>query len=180
MSYPGLEWVGVQPGVIVDAYLRNQTIRGELPGHQGRPLDVPNNTLESFVILSNACSSSLHDPSLTTALGTVRLQKEHVLLVMPYDPPSSVRGLQAGWVSKQPVSVMIGVGPFTVSGSIHIAATGDSPSLEKILRNPSGRIFWPMNDATVASPHSADWSLEAAAIFVLYSQIAYVRLLPHS
>ena len=56
-------------GIVVDFYLRDQIIRGGLSASQGRPLDLLNNRLENFVVLSSALSKSLHVASEPTRLG---------------------------------------------------------------------------------------------------------------
>ena len=166
-------------GVTLELYLRDQVIRGELSAGQGRPLDVLNTAGEGYVILDNALAGSLHVDALPIRLGTVRVHREQILLVVPHDSSSRMAPLlRAGWVEKKRVRVMVGLGPLMTSGVFHVGSwEGDQFSVEHLARGQDGRIFLPATEATVRSVYDPSWSVECPSVFIPRPAISYLALL---
>ena len=106
----------------VELYLRDQVIRGELRTDPGkRAVDVLNESPSGVIALAEASTTSVHVKASRTRLGSVRVQRAQVLLVIPYDAsPLGPRQLRTAFVEKQPRQVAVGVGPFFVSGTTHV------------------------------------------------------------
>lgn len=167
-------------GVTVEVYLRDQVIRGELPDGQGRPLDQLNNARENYIILGNALSGSLHVDAPPMKLGTVRVQRDQILLVVPHDAPSMVAPrLRSGWVEKRRARVIVGLGPLAVTGSLHMGQWEGTTevTVEQIARSSDARAFLPATQATVASQYDPNWSIESGSVFLARAAIGYVCLL---
>ena len=158
----------------VELYLRDLIIRGELRTDSGRrAVDVLNESPSGVIALGEASSRSIHVRGRPTKLGAVRVQRGRVMLVIPYDAsPLGPRQIRAGFVEKQPRSVAVGVGPFFLTGTIHVGRY-DSPSVELAANDPGGRTFVPVTDARVTSQYDAEWWLEAGFVLVNRTAISY-------
>lgn len=166
--------------VIVDFYLRDQIIRGELSANQARPLDLLNNRLENVVILANALSKSLHVAAEPFRLGQTRLHKEQLLLAVPRDEPQPVAApIRGGWVEKRAARVMVGLGPLIVTGNLHFGQW-ESVTLDAIGRNADGRAFLPATEARISSLYFPEWAVEAPSVFLARAAMGYISLLSAS
>ena len=164
-------------GIVVDFYLRDQIIRGELSASQGRPLDLLNNRLENFVVLSSALSKSLHVASEPTRLGQTRLHKEHLLMAVPHDEGQGIASpIRGGWVEKREAQVMVGLGPLIVTGNLHFGQW-ESITVEAIGRNADGRAFLPATGVRVTSLYHPSWAVEAPSVFLSRAAMGYISLL---
>ena len=68
----------------VELYLRDQVIRGELRTDAGkRAVDALNESTSGVIVLGEARSTSIHVKGPPTRLGTVRIQRAQVLVVIP-------------------------------------------------------------------------------------------------
>jgi hypothetical protein len=163
----------------VELYLRDQIIRGELRIDAGkRAVDVLNESTSGVIALGEARSTSIHVKGSPTKLGAVRVQRSHVLLVIPYDaPPAGPRQLRAGFVEKQPRPVAVGVGPFFVTGTVHVGRY-DATSLEPAANDLGGRGFVPLTGAHVTSQRDAGWWLDVGFLLVNRTAIAYTATPP--
>jgi hypothetical protein len=162
---------------VVDFYLRDQVIRGDLTASQGRPLDLLNNRLDTFVILDSALLMSLHVGAEPVKLGPTRLHKDQLLLVVPHDQTNSTASPnRSGWVEKKSVRAVAGIGPLIVTGNFHIGQW-EAVSLEKLGRETDGRIFLPVTQAKITSLYHPAWAVEAGAAFVSRSALGYISLL---
>jgi hypothetical protein len=163
--------------VVVDFYLRDQIIRGELPTNQGRPLDILNNRLENFLILENAMSKSLHMAAEPFRLGQTRLHKEHLLLAVPRDEPRNLAApIRGGWVEKRFARVAVGLGPLVVSGNLHFGQW-ESVTPDAIGRNADGRAFLPATEARIRSLYLPDWAVEAPSALLARGAMGYISLM---
>ena len=158
----------------IELYLRDQVIRGELRTDANRrAVDVLNETSSGMIALGDARSTSAHVRGAPTKLGPARVQRAHVLLVIPYDAaPLGPRQLRSGFVEKQPRSVAVGVGPFFVTGTIHVGRY-DAPSTEPGANDPSGRTFVPLTDARLTSQYDVAWWLEVGFVLVNRTAIGF-------
>lgn len=162
-------------GVTVDCYLRDQIIRGELAGGRDRPLDQLNTSIEGFIILHNACLQNLRASVEPVQLGTTRVQKSQLLLVVPHDTQAVAPQLRPGWVRKARVRVVAGIGPLTVRGTFHVPPA-EHVSLEKIIRDSDGRAFLPMTRASITSLQYPDWSIEVPSAFLPRQEVCYISI----
>ena len=161
---------------VVDFYLRDQIIRGELSASQGRPLDLLNNKLENFVILGNALSKSLHAAGEPTRLGQTRLHKDQLLLAIPRDEPQTLAApIRGAWVEKRSARVQIGLGPLVVTGTLHFGQW-ESITLDAIGRNADGRAFLPATGARVTSLYHPSWVVEADSVLLARAAMGYISL----
>lgn len=164
--------------VIVDFYLRDQIIRGELSADSVRPLDLLNNRLENVVILVNALSKSLHVAAEPLRLGPTRLHKEQLLLAVPRDePPPVAAPIRGGWVEKRATRVMVGLGPLVVTGNLHFGQW-ESVTLDTIGRNADGRAFVPATEARITSLYYPDRVVAAPSVFLARAAMGYISLPP--
>ncbi|MCC7105127.1 MAG: hypothetical protein IT307_08295 [Chloroflexi bacterium] len=158
---------------IVDCYLREQIVRGELSDEKSRPLDVLNNALESYVILTNCSLWGHRSGTEPILLGMTRVQKSQILIVVPHDQQLAVpSALRHGWVRKQQVRVSAGVGPLIIAGYFHIP-TSETLSLARLLRDGDGRQFLPITDATITKLDSPAWQLQFDSVFVMRHALGF-------
>jgi hypothetical protein len=162
--------------VLVDLYLPDQMIRGDLQGLQGRPLDMLNWGLDGCVTLENGCTWSLHTAGGPMRLGTVRVQRDRVLVAIPHDDDRVVDpGIRLGYSEKRQVRVRVGVGPLTVTGDFHVGRM-ETISIEAIGRGADNRPFVPATRATVQSSLAERWSLESRVVLLARTKISFISL----
>ncbi len=157
---------------VIELYCRDQIIRGELPTDQGRPLDLLNSTLQRVLLLQNASVLSLYHDGEPMAVGAARVQKEQILLAIPYDAPKTPGKFRGGWVDKKPVRVVVGVGPLTVTGTLHFGKWDES-TLEMLGRDDDGRSFLPATEASITLLYRADWSIVRPTVLLSRAAIEY-------
>jgi hypothetical protein len=163
-------------GVVVDCYLREQIVRGEISDEKTRPLDVLNNPLESYVILTNCSLRSHRSGGEPISLGITRVQKSQVLIVVPHDQQLAVPpALRHGWVRKQQVRMTAGVGQLIISGYFH-SRTGETFSLARLLREGDNRVFLPITDATITTLDASDWQLQFDSVFVMRHALGFFAM----
>ena len=162
--------------VIVDFYLRDQIVRGELAAGQGRPLDLLNNKLDNFITLVSGLSRSLHAASEPTKLGQTRLHKDQLIMAIPHEERQALAApIRGGWVEKRLARVIVGLGPLVVSGNLHFGQW-ESVAPGAIWRNPDGRAFLPATEARVTSHYHPSWAVEAHSVFLARAAISYISL----
>ncbi len=187
--------------IVVELFLRDQVIRGELRDDSGRRVaDVPNESGRSIVTLADARARSVHGHAPLVRLGTVQVQRALVLFVVPHDAqPPGPRQFRAGFVKKRPRPAAVGVGPFVVSGIIHVGLY-DPPTLEVTANAPerrlvvplrqahssttmsassatAGRLFVPVTQAHVTSEYDPTWALDVDVVLVNRPLMSYSRSL---
>jgi hypothetical protein len=163
----------------LELYLDHQIIRGDLPMDDGqRPIDVLNTAKGGVIQLSDGWSVSLHAEAPPTRLGTVRVRRQNILVVIPRSkvqlPP---RVMRTGFVEKRPLRAEIGLGPFAVAGSFYV--TGHEPeTLASLEHDPGGRFFVPFTQARLRSQYSPRWKVDSDLMFVNRGAISYSYTLP--
>lgn len=160
---------------ILELYLRDLAIRGELRNESNRrAVDLLNETSASVIALTDAWLRSVHVQAPPSKLGAVRVLRSEVLFVIPHDAaPPGPRRLRSGFVEKRPRPATVGIGPFFISGTIHVGPY-DSPSIE-LTGNESGieRPFIPITRARVTSQYHPAWSLDAGVVLLNRTAVTY-------
>ena len=153
--------------ITLEVYLAHQVIRGNLRDDSGqRAIDVLNAAQRQIVTLSDAMAASMHAQAPPSKLAMVRIRRPQILLVVPQTvealPPRRVR---VGFVEKRPLSVGVGLGPFVVTGTIHVNPNEPNP-INSLEHDPSGRFFIPITQACLTSLYDPRWSLQAELVFM--------------
>ena len=159
----------------IELYLRDQIIRGELRNDSGRrAIDLLNESTSSVIELHDAWSGSLHIQALPARRGTVRVRRTEVLFAIPHDTArSGPRQLRSAYVEKRPLPAEVDLGPFFLSGTMHVGAY-DKASIE-LSANDAGKVaFIAVTGAHVTSAYDASWSLDAGIVLVNRPAISYV------
>jgi hypothetical protein len=160
----------------VELFLRDQIIHGELVTTQPRPLDQINSKLETFLLIENARAASLHVSSPPVRLGTVRVEKEQILLVVPHDSGVTVPGpIRGGWVQKRQLQAMIGLGPLWVKCDLFVSSH-DQVSLTTLGRARDGQLFLVASNASISSAYHPEWAMPASTVFLYRTAISYLAL----
>ena len=63
------------------------------------------------------------------------------------------------------MSVNVGMGPFVVTGAIHVNPSEPTP-ITSLEHDPSGRFFIPITQACLTSLYDPRWSLQAELVFM--------------
>jgi hypothetical protein len=153
--------------ITLEVYLAHQVIRGKLRDDSGlRAIDVLNAATSQIVTLTDAMTASMHAQAPPARIGVVRIRRPQILLVVPQTvealPP---RRFRVGFVEKKPLAVGVGLGPFVVSGTIHVSPNEPNP-ITGLEHDPSGRFFLPITQATLTSLYDPRWSLAAELMFL--------------
>jgi hypothetical protein len=160
--------------ITLELYLEHQVIRGEFKDEPGqRPIDLLNSVAGGMVQLADAWSASLHAEAPPVRLDTVRVKRSHVLLVIAQNTaPLPPRRFRVGFVEKRPVRAVVGLGPFTVAGTVHVG-THEQAALANLEYDASGRFFVPVTDAEVRSQYHPRWRIDSGLMFVNRGAISY-------
>ena len=152
---------------ILELYLRDLAIRGELRNESNRrAVDLLNEPSSGVIALSDAWFRSVHVQAPPSKIGAVRVIRAHVLFVIPHDTaPPGPRRLRSGYVEKRPRPAAVGVGPFFVTGTIHVGPY-DPPSIEATAHETGELPFVPITRARVTSQYHAGWALEAGVLLL--------------
>lgn len=161
----------------VGLYLPHQVISGDLAIETGQRLvDVLNGAEESLLVLANGVSRSLHTEAPPVALGTVRVQRAQVLLVIPAEArPLGLRHMRAGYVEKRPLRARVALGPLLLTATLHFGPR-EPASFEGFLYDAGARFFIPATEANVSSQYRSE-TLEAPLVFVNRAAVDYGSLL---
>jgi len=157
--------------VRVELYLRNRVIRGELATDGVRTLDRFNRH-DPAITLQDAQVASFHVAVRPRALGTVRVDKSQVLLVVPDDTDEQMT-LRGAWVPKKRVQAEAGVGPLDVRGTFHLGSSPKS-SLEQLLFGDEERIYIPVTNALVTCEYHQGWSAALPTVFLMRRVVEFI------
>lgn len=158
----------------LELYLRDQVIRGELKNETGRrAVDLLNEPAGGMIVLNDAWSGSTYAEGPPVKLGTVRVQRSHVLFAIPHDvAPQLPKQLRSNFVEKRPVPVAVGAGPFLIVGMMHVGRY-DLPSLDPGVNESKGRAFVPLTGAHLTSQHTPGQSLDVGVVLLNRTAISY-------
>jgi hypothetical protein len=153
--------------ITLEVYLAHQVIRGNLRDDSGqRAIDVLNAAQSQIVTLSDAMAASMHAQGPASKLAMVRIRRPQILLVVPQTVDVlPARRLRIGFVEKRPLNVSVGLGPFVVTGTIHVNPSEPTP-ITSLEHDPSGRFFIPITQACLTSLYDPRWSLQAELVFM--------------
>lgn len=166
------------PMVPVELLLRDQHIAGGLVVHDGRVLDRFNGTRDDSLIVHQATARSLHYLDEGRPIDSARVRKARILLAVPHDaPPTGPPARNKLWVERRPVAVELAVGPFVLSGTMHVSPR-EPLSLEELGRDDAGRAFIPITRATIRVLYGPDPLRDSPVVFALAAGIDALRLLP--
>ena len=165
----------------LELYLEHQIIRGEFKDEPGqRPIDLLNSASGGMIVLTDAWSASLHAEAPPVRLHSVRVKRASILLVVAQNTaPLPPRRFRVGFVEKRPVHSVVGLGPFTVSGMLHVA-THEHSSIANVEYDATGRFFIPVTGAEVRSQYHPRWRIEADLMLVNRGAIGYTCAVPTS
>jgi len=154
-------------------YLRDQVIRGRLRGESShRPVDVLNEASGGAITLDEASARGVHAAGSPIELGTVRVPRAQILFAIALEvAPQLPRQLRTGFVEKRPQPVTVGVGPFVVSGTIHVGRY-DSPTLEAS-GTDTGRGFVALTRARLTSQDDPEQPVDAIMVLLNRAAITY-------
>lgn len=163
----------------LELYLRDRVIRGDVKEEFGqRPIDLLNGARGGILVLNDAWSASLHASAPPSHLTRVRVQRSQILIAVPQDPaPLPARQFRLGYVEKRPVRSAVGLGPFTVTGAVHIGLHEQS-AVGSLEHDAGGRFFIPFTAAVLKSEYDPTWSLETELLFVNRAEITYTTPTP--
>ena len=153
--------------ITLEVYLQHQVIRGSLRDDSGhRSIDVLNGAQSQIITLNDAMAASLHAQAPPSKLGMVRIRRPQIQFVVPQTvealPP---RRFRVGFVEKRPLGVGIGVGPFVLTGTIHVKPNEPNPIIS-LEHDPGGRFFIPITKACLTSLYDPRWTLNAELVFL--------------
>ena len=165
--------------ITLELYLEHQIIRGSFGRYKDdsnfRPIDLLNYVTGEIIELTDAWSASLHVEAPPAWLDTVRVKRSQILLVVAQDTtPLPPRQLRITFVEKRPFRAVLGLGPFSVSGTLHLNPQ-EQESLAALEHDSSGRFFVPVTDATVRSQYHKRWQIAAQVMFVNHGAIGYTH-----
>ena len=87
------------------------------------------------------------------------------------------RQLRVAFVEKRPVRAVLGLGPFSVGGTLYVPKDrGDS--LSDLEHDPTGRYFLPITGATVRPQYHPSWLVNADVLLFNHAAMSYVHKLP--
>lgn len=153
--------------ITLEVYLDHQVVRGSLRDDSGhRAIDVLNGAQSQIITLTDALAASLHVQAPPSKLGVVRIRRPQILFVVPQAvealPP---RRFRVGFVEKRPLGVGVGLGPFVMTGTIHVNPNEPNP-ITSLEHDPGGRFFIPITQVSLTSLYDPRWSLKAELVFM--------------
>jgi len=168
--------------ITLELYLEHQIIRGSFGRFKDdssfRPIDLLNYVTGEIIELTDAWSASLHAEAPPVRLDTVRVKRAHILMVIAHDTaPLPPRQTRITYVEKRPFRAVLGLGPFSVAGTMHIPAN-EQESIATLEHDASGRFFVPITEAQVRSQYHTRWLVEAPVMFVNHAAISYTCSMP--
>ncbi|MGE3270126.1 MAG: hypothetical protein AB7P40_15345 [Chloroflexota bacterium] len=160
--------------ITLELYLAHQVIRGDMRDDSGqRTIDVLNAATSQVIALGDALAASIHVQAPPARLGAVRIRRPQILIIVPQTvealPPRRVR---VGYVEKRLLHVGFGLGPFTVTGGVHVNPNEQNP-IASLEHDASGRFFIPVTNACLKSQYDPRWSLPAELLFINRGAISY-------
>ena len=167
--------------ITLELYLEHQIIRGEFKDDPGqRHIDLLNSASGGMIMLTDAWSASLDAEAPPVRLDSVRVKRTSILLVVAQNTaPLPPRRFRVGFVEKRPLHAVVGLGPFSVAGALHVA-THEQSSLANVEYDASGRFFIPVTGAEVRSQYHPRWRIEAELMLVNRGAITYSCAVPTS
>lgn len=166
--------------ITLELYMEHQIIRGSFkddPTH--RPIDLLNSVAGGMIGLTDAWSASLHVEAPPVWLDVVRVKRSQILMVIAQNTsPLPPRRFRVGFVEKQPLRAVVGLGPFSVAGTMHVGSH-EQASIITLEHDVTGRFFVPVTEAQVRSQYHPRWVIEADLMFVNRSAISYTYSVPN-
>ena len=167
--------------ITLELYLEHQIMRGTFQSAMDdtkfRAVDLLNFVTGDVIELTDAWSASLHVESPPNWFDVVRAQRQHVFLVVPHDlkplPPPQHR---VTVVEKQPLRAVVGLGPFSVAGTLYIPSDRQG-TLSDVEHDPTGRYFIPITEAEVRSQYHPRWRVNADLLLFNRAAMTYVHKL---
>jgi hypothetical protein len=168
--------------ITLELYLEHQIIRGSFGRYKDdsnfRPIDLLNYVTGEIIELTDAWSASLHMEAPPVWLDTVRVKRSHILLVIAQDTtPLLPRQLRITFVEKRPFRTVLGLGPFSVAGTMYLSPH-ELETVATLEHDSAGRYFVPITEAQVRSQYHKRWQVEAQVMFVNHGAIGYAHTLP--
>jgi hypothetical protein len=166
--------------ITLELYLEHQIIRGSFKDEPGqRPIDLLNSVAGGMIGLSDAWSASLHVEAPPVWLDAVRVRRSQILMVIAQNTtPLPPRRFRVGFVEKRPLRAVVGLGPFSVAGTMHVGSH-EQASVMTLEHDVSGRFFIPVTEAQVRSQYHPRWLIEADLMFVNRAAISYSYAMPN-
>jgi len=159
--------------ITLEVYLCDHVIRGELRSEgERRAVDILNESALGILTLSDAWIGNSHVHAAPIKVEQIRIQRPSILFVVPHDTaPRGPRQLRSAFVEKRPLRTVLGLGPFTVAGTIHVGQY--ETVADNLAQAGIGRAFIPITRATVSSQYDASVSLEAGIVLVHRPALTY-------
>jgi hypothetical protein len=165
--------------ITLELYLEHQIIRGDYQSSMGdsnfRPVDLLNYVTGDVIVLTDAWSASLHVQAPPVWVNVARVKRDQVYLVIPQNiEPLRPRELRITFVEKRPLRAVLGLGPFSITGTTYIPKDrkGDLAELE---HDPTGRYFVPATQARVRSQYHPKWHVLADVLLFNHGALSYVH-----
>jgi hypothetical protein len=134
--------------VPIDVYTTSYRVSGKIPTRFSRVGDIVNQASSSHLSLEEATISEYADPTATVSAMQALVNLDEALLVVAADAEGG--GRDDMHIPKRAIRAQIGLPPFRVTGSIHIAS-GSRPADGILFANDR---YLVMTEVTIASgPH---------------------------
>jgi hypothetical protein len=134
--------------VPIDVYTTSYRVSGKIPTRFSRVGDIVNQASSSHLALEEATISEYADPTATVSAMQALVNLDEALLVVAAEAEGSGRDDMR--IPKRAIRAQIGLPPFRVTGSIHIA-TGSRPADGILFASDR---YLVMTEVTIASgPH---------------------------
>ena len=133
-------------------------------GRQRRVSDLLNDVTMRGMILEECVVVNLLDRGAApTPIGTARLVKDNIHLVVPHDvtPPVPLR---PGYVKKRPVLTRLTCGPYDLEGTLHY--DNKDPVELRVLFTETFSPFTPVTDATIRFVLDPNWQASSSVVLV--------------
>lgn len=160
--------------VLVEVYLRDHIIRGEVSPEGRRTLDIFN-ARGPAVALTGAQAASFHTAESPRRVGNALLDKRHILLVAPNDGGTFVpAGPRCAWTQKLRVHGEAVIGPLVVKGTFHLWGSGGEDPSAFFAAQGDDEAFLVATDATIGAGHLPGWSVRYPTVFIPRRAIGYL------
>ena len=137
-------------------------------------LDQLNAGGEQDLVIDNSTLISLHPGGHHRPAGRVRVRRSEVLLAVPSDTSSRLEAQLSGrWIEKRDARVMIGLGLFSVTGTLQISAVEPCP-LDEIAATGARLPFRAITDAEVTWLLRPDAPLRVPCALVPLTSACYI------
>lgn len=164
-----------QGGFPVHAFTATHVISGTARPRSVRTLDWLNESTLSSILLYDVSYLPLSGHATATPVQAteVRLFKSELLVVLPEEQARRLPQLNPARKPRQRVPVMLLVGPFELTGALHLVP-GESTQLMHLLRGPGP--FFPLTSARLVYPPEPGLSFGPVTALVQRDRVGLLQV----